>query len=512
MTLPSPDAHAPAPPPGYRVIRPLGGGGMGAVWLCARRLGLAGVTQRAVLKRPRPEGGGSPASAQRFADEVRALARVEHGNVVRLLDAGADAAGPWLAVEHVDGIDGAALLEAARGARETDPAAGLSAAEVAWVIHEAAAGLAAAHAAVDERGAPAPVLHRDVSPQNLLLSKAGEVKVADFGIARASDGEARTTTGVVVGNLRYIAPEQLEGRAVTARTDVYGLGRVLEELLTAAVAPDPSLAALAARCTRRSPDERPETAAAVRDAVRDGVASWPAGEALLAARVQRTAAARDQMRAAVAGLLGLAEETGEFAVRASETASLRPTPDVLADAGEAVAVEETTRRRPLVVAGVAAFAGVALTVALVATWRGRERPEERSTVPMEEPPPVPAVAAVPTVAARSLDAAVALADVVPIAAPREPLRAAARRVVADAGNGRAATPEASAALLVSSLPYAMVAVDDGAPRGTPHTFTLPPGEHVVTARFLLDGAAVGQAHQRVVLAPGQSLRLGLQPE
>lgn len=521
MTLPSPHAPAPDPPPpaGYRVIRALGGGGMGSVWLCTRRLGLAGVTQRVVLKRPRADAEG--ATAQRFVDEARSLARVEHRNVVRLLDAGADATGPWLAVEHVDGVDGAALLEAARGAHEVDPAAGLTAAEIAWLLHEAAAGVAAAHAAVDERGAPAPVLHRDVSPQNLLLSRSGEVKVADFGIARAADAAAHTTTGVVVGNLRYIAPEQLEGRAVTARTDVYGLGRVLEELLAVAAkgARDPALDALAARCTRRAAEERPEGAAAVRDALRDGVPSWPTGEALLAARVRRTADTREQMRAAVAGLLGLAGETGEAAVRAGETASLRPTtaslrpgpePDADADLGESV--QGAPPRRPLVAASVAALAGAALLVALVATWRGRERPDERAAPTLEEPPPVPS-APVRMEVPPGRDATVAAGDVGPTAPPREPTRPAARRVAVDARPLVApTTPEASATLLVSSLPYATVSVDDGAPFGTPHAFTLPAGEHAVTARFLRDGAPVGQAHRRVTLAPGQSLRLGLQPE
>lgn len=463
-----------------------------------------------MVKRPRPEGEGASgaSTARRFVDEVRALARIEHRNVVRLLDAGADAAGPWLAVEHVDGVDGAGLLEGVRGAMEVDPGAGLTGAEVGWIIHEAAAGLAAAHGAVDDRGAPAPVLHRDVSPQNLLLSRGGEVKLADFGIARPTDGAAHTTTGVVVGNLRYIAPEQLEGRAVTARTDVYGLGRVLEELLTA-VAPgarDASVEALrdlAARCTRRSPDERPESAAAVRDAVREGVAAWSTGEPGLAGRVRRAVDAREQMRAAVAGLLGTAGETGEVvaATRRSETAALPR-------AGRTSLVPAAPARKVRLGVVTAAVAAV-LLLAVAATWREKKKEAAppapptvlamtRSLVTTEDAAPTTVTVAVTDAGARSTVAA------------REPARVAARRVVVDAGAAPVA-PRAGATLRVSSLPFALVSVDGSPPVGTPHAFALGAGEHTVTARFATDGAA-GVVRRAVTLAPGETATLGFTPE
>ncbi len=493
---------------GYRVIRSLGGGGMGTVWLCARRLGLADVTQRAVVKRPRSveEGGSVASTTQRFIDEVRALARIEHRNVVRLLDAGADAAGPWLAVEHVDGVDGAGLLESVRGAMEVDPGAGLTGAEIGWIIHEAAAGLVAAHGAVDDRGMPAPVLHRDVSPQNLLLSRGGEVKLADFGIARPTDGAAHTTTGVVVGNLRYIAPEQLEGRAVTARTDVYGLGRVLEELLTAAApnAHDASVEALqrlAARCTNRSPEERPESAAAVRDVVREGVAAWSTGEPRLAGRVRRAVDAREQMRAAVAGLLGTSGETGEVATRRSETAALPR-----AVRASLVPAAPETRPRTVRLGVVTAAVAAVLLLAVAATWR-----EKKETA---APPTPPVTLAMTHALVTAEDAAPTTVTVTDAGVTRtvvvahEIARVATRRVVVDAGVEPAA-PRAT--LRVSSLPFALVSVDGSPPVGTPHAFALGAGEHTVTARFATDGST-GVVRRVVTLAPGETTTLGFTPE
>ncbi|MEZ4409623.1 MAG: serine/threonine-protein kinase [Polyangiales bacterium] len=276
-------AAPPPPPAGLRVVRALAEGGMGWLWLCERALP-GGFTQRVVLKRPKRDEALRPEAVRaRFDDEARAHARARHGNLVALLDAGRDAHGPYLLLEWVDGLDLHQLCEALR-ARD---GGAFDAECVAWVAHEAARGVAAAHAACDDEGEPAPILHRDLSPQNVLLSRAGEVKVTDFGIAWAAERASRTTTGVVVGNLRYIAPEMLEGRDATARTDVYGLGRLLDVLLE--LAPDDAstapLRALAKRCTRRDADERPASVADVLDALCDAAPTLCRGRARVASTV-----------------------------------------------------------------------------------------------------------------------------------------------------------------------------------------------------------------------------------
>jgi serine/threonine protein kinase len=275
-------------------VRELGEGGMGRVSL-ARRTLLDGVTQRVVVKRAH----GGDEAVRRLRAEARALACIDHGNVVKLLDAGEDADGPFLVLEHVDGVDAHALLEDARADAAMDPQ------EVAWLLFEASRGVAAAHGARTFEGEALALVHRDLSPQNLLASVRGDVKVADFGIAWSQTPANRTTTGVVVGNPRFIAPEQLEGRHAGPATDVFGLGRVLEELL-AVTAPSPpraALADLASLATRRLPEDRPADAERLADALLDAVPTLPRGRTLLAARVARISDTRARIHHALRGML-----------------------------------------------------------------------------------------------------------------------------------------------------------------------------------------------------------------
>lgn len=486
---PTPDAPAPPAPPAMRIVRLLGEGGMGRVWLVERRLGAA-VTQRAVLKRPRFDGPDGEAVRRRFADEVSALARIGHGNVVRLLDAGDDAHGPWFVIEHVDGLDVDALLDALRasGAR-------LGADELAWIAHEAARGLAAAHALCDAHGEPAPVLHRDLSPQNVFLSRAGEVKVGDFGIAWALERSARTTTGVVVGNLRYAAPEQLEGRALGPPTDVYGVGRVLEEMLTLAPDAPAALRAVAERATLRAPDARYDSMEALAAALLAAAPTMLHGRPALAARVDALVRARDRMHGALAGLLALERPDGTApalapgAPRAEPLPTAPTPPEPLAPAPPAA---PRARSRPYLALSLAA--GVGLTAWITAT-RPREAPRAAEAPAPLRPPPA-ATAAV--VAAPAVDAALAptVALVAPPAARPEVHRAVARREVgtAPAPAVDAAVREGAATLRVSSIPYARVSVDRGAPVGTPHSFTLAPGEHHLRAVMEGDGGALSFDH------------------
>lgn len=157
-----------------------------------------------------------------MVEEARILARVRHVNVVSLLDAFEDEAGSVvLVLELVRGVDLSTLQDAiAQRGRRLSPAA------------VAAIGVALCRAlAAAQRALASGVVHRDVSPHNVLLSVEGEVKLADFGIARARDRERWTATGRVLGKTAYLSPEQLRGEPLTARSDLFAVGVVLYELL-----------------------------------------------------------------------------------------------------------------------------------------------------------------------------------------------------------------------------------------------------------------------------------------
>jgi hypothetical protein len=499
-----------------RFVRALGEGGMGVVFLAERTLG-DGLTQRVVVKRPRCEEPELPKRAHdRFLDEARALAAIGHGNVVRLLDAGSDAHGPWIALEHVDGVDAHVLLETLRAGDER-----LTAEELAWIAHEVARGMTAAHALCDDAGEPTPILHRDLSPQNVLLSRLGEVKVTDFGIAWAVDRSTRTTTGVVVGNLRYIAPEQLEGRAVGAVTDVYGVGRVVEELLEVTVGSDvEALRAVAMKATRRDPDERHGSMTALAGAVLEAVPTLARGGAVLARRVEAIARSRSRLTSALAGLLAAERADNDRpsvpakppTVEAA-VAQVIPAPTVeRARSGEVV----KPTRRPVVIAATAT-----LLVAGVVLGFQRERPPTQRAGGVVRavvtPTPVAVPSVTPEVPPRVVPPTpVALPEVPPVVSPTKvPVRRAAREgtrgVTADAAVEApvVAPAEERATLRVSSLPYAMVSVDDGVAVGVPHDFRLPPGDHRVRARFVNDGDV--EVTRTVTLSAGETRRLGLTP-
>ncbi len=218
-------SDAPAELGGYRLVELLGKGGMGEVWR-AERSSASGIRRRAAVKRILSNYRNDHEVRERFVAEARTNARLEHPNVVQVLDFG-DRPEPFLVLEYVEGITAADILRelANQGVK-------LPAAAAAFIIAEAATGLDHAHHRTDDDGAPLGIVHRDVSPQNILISTDGAVKVSDFGVARAVDNSFRTREGVSVGKLAYMAPEQARGAAVDARADVFSLGVTFWELLT----------------------------------------------------------------------------------------------------------------------------------------------------------------------------------------------------------------------------------------------------------------------------------------
>ena len=179
-----------------------------------------------VLKRILPQFGADPAFVGMFIDEAKLAARLSHPNIVQVYDFGAVDGVYFIAMEYVDGVD---LRQALKWS--VDAHAPLSPAEVAAIGEDVARGLFCAHSLHDDRGAPQGVVHRDVSPHNIMLSRAGAARLMDFGIAKAADRATRTATGTIKGKVAYMAPEQAAGRELDGRADEFALGLVLWECL-----------------------------------------------------------------------------------------------------------------------------------------------------------------------------------------------------------------------------------------------------------------------------------------
>ena len=195
----------------YRLIELLGQGGMATIFRAVdTQLG-----RDVAVKLLRPEYLRDPDFSSRFRQEAQAAASLSHPNVVTVYDYGADASGPYIVMELVDGQDLATIL---KGSGALPPR------QVARIGSAVARALAAAHAA--------GLVHRDVKPGNILIGRDGQVKVADFGIARAIAEAQLTLPGMTMGSVHYFSPEQARGEPATASSDIYSLGIVLYEMLT----------------------------------------------------------------------------------------------------------------------------------------------------------------------------------------------------------------------------------------------------------------------------------------
>lgn len=209
----------------FEIVRRLGAGGMAEVFL-ARKRGAEGTFKVVVVKRILPAFTTSRRFRSMFIDEAQLATRLNHPNVVQVYEFSNEGdEGHILAMEYVEGCDLGHLMSAAKG-----KGAVLDPWVAAWIIAEAAKGLHYAHEKRDEGGAPLDIVHRDVSPQNVLLSFEGVVKIADFGIAsaRLTDDEQ----GVLKGKYGYMSPEQARTEKVDRRSDLYSLGVILWEALT----------------------------------------------------------------------------------------------------------------------------------------------------------------------------------------------------------------------------------------------------------------------------------------
>ena len=209
----------------YEIVRRLGSGGMAEVFLAKKR-GAEGTYKIVVVKRILPGYTTSRRFRSMFIDEAQLATRLNHPNVVQVYEFSNEGdEGHILAMEYVEGCDLGHLMSAAKSTATRLPPW-----VAAWIIAEAAKGLHYAHEKRDESGTPLEIVHRDVSPQNVLVSYEGVVKIADFGIASARlvDDEA----GVLKGKFGYMSPEQARAEKVDRRSDLYSLGVILWECLT----------------------------------------------------------------------------------------------------------------------------------------------------------------------------------------------------------------------------------------------------------------------------------------
>jgi serine/threonine-protein kinase len=209
----------------YMLLDRIGVGGMAEVFL-AERSGPHGFAKRVALKRILPGLAADQRFAEMFCDEARICAALNHPNIVQVLDFGEVAGELFMAMEFVEGLTVARLLRAASNAKKRIPMGA-----ALYVAHEVLRGLEYAHDARDEAGRPLCLVHRDVSPGNVLLSAAGEVKLSDFGIVRSELVARRTQPGELKGKMGYMSPEQVAGVDVDRRSDLFTVGIVLTELL-----------------------------------------------------------------------------------------------------------------------------------------------------------------------------------------------------------------------------------------------------------------------------------------
>jgi serine/threonine protein kinase len=513
----------------YELLRRLGRGGMAEVFL-ARRRGPGGVEKRLAVKRIRRERARDPRFLDLFVEEARLSMTLAHKNIVPTFDFGRVGDELFLVMEYVDGIDlGGALAAGAAADRPLPPQL------AAYVALEACQALDFAHRSEEGHR---PVIHRDVTPRNVLLSYHGEVKLVDFGVAT---GEVEVGGGVLRGTPGYMAPEQARGQPVDARSDVFALGLVLWEALSgrrayrgataaevlaearrAEVPPlfdevPADLRAIAARATAPAPADRYASARDMQLALDQYVmtarrpGSAPPSVALaewLTAVYPRQAARSDaDLKAPEQALVTFLEERDEEINHGQ--ASRVSMAETMAEPDQLSAPEvpaplppepETRARWRFVLIGVLLLAAAGMALLL---WNRNHNPSHRIAVtPVDAGAPPADARAVVQLAA---DAAPPV-DAAPIAAPvdaavhvrKRPDAGAVVRKPVDAGV--AAEP---GHLQVNSSPWAEVEVIG---RGrkcseTPCTLDLPPGRY--TLRLRNPTANVGTTRE-VTVVSGQT--------
>ena len=349
----------------FEVLGKLAQGGMAEVYL-AKRAGALSRENLSVIKRVKPELSDNESFVAMFANEARLAALIDHPNVVRIIECGQSDNDWVLAMEFLDGRD---MLQIGRACRSLNKAVPFDV--TARIIADACDGLDHAHRLVGEDGESLNLVHRDMSPENILITFDGMVKVLDFGIAKAADNTQLTQAGQVKGKLGYVAPEAIQGKKLDARADIFAIGATLYLFLCGRPAysgsnpvevfenslkpPVPltdineripkALEDICLRCLKQDRDERYENAAELSAALNEYLAGTgrQLGPPQLAQFMRILFPAdRDPTRQKVEGLLRDAHEradaapdSGDAPVTDAVEEATEPSPP--ADAGEASA-------------------------------------------------------------------------------------------------------------------------------------------------------------------------------
>jgi serine/threonine-protein kinase len=211
----------------YQLIAQLGGGGMADVYL-AKMSGKADFAKLAVVKRLKTFEDDDPEILRMFADEARLCARLNHPNIVQTFEVGEDTTGPFLVMEYLEGQP-LSRIRSRAGRRDMTIPRAIS----MEILRDTLAGLSYAHGLIDHDGTPLRVVHRDVSPENIMVTYAGQTKLVDFGVAKTVASMSRTRAGVLKGKVAYMAPEQARSdTTIDERADVFAAGLLLWEMLT----------------------------------------------------------------------------------------------------------------------------------------------------------------------------------------------------------------------------------------------------------------------------------------
>jgi eukaryotic-like serine/threonine-protein kinase len=422
----------------YRLLERLGEGGMAVVYRAVAE-GPEGFRRDLVIKRVRPSLSSEPEFARMLAAEARVSALLNHPNVVAVYELGEVDGEQYLVMEHVDGVDLDVLLRRAAALGRPPPLGACC-----FIVGRVAAALAYAHDLRDQ-GRPLSIIHRDVSPSNVMVTRSGGVKLLDFGIAKATSTlrHEKTITGVIRGKLGYLSPEQAASKPIDRRSDVFALGVVLFELIEgkrlfrgrddletinlvreaevpALARPEipAALEALLRRMLARDPDARPAHCDEIVAALAPILHELHGDEASLRAFVEQLEVLHQQHE--------LEAEVGEPASATSDktNVAIRPTPSVR---------RRRSRALPAVlgIAGLLAMTGFALLT---------KRASSTLTVQAIEPSPV----AAPPAPASRLDAPSIgpTPNVAPASAP--PPRAAAHSVKSHPSKTHRATAAAPA--------------------------------------------------------------------
>src|SRR3954471_3779845 len=209
----------------YRVIERLAAGGMAEVFL-AESAGIEGFKKQVAIKRVLPSLSEKKRFIAMFLDEARLSASLSHSNVAQVFDIGVGDNAYFIVMEYVDGADLKAVIEFMRKSGQTFPVEA-----ACFIASKICEGLTYAHELTGTDGTALQIVHRDMSPPNVLITKHGEIKIVDFGLAKATSQLEKSEAGIIKGKFSYLSPEAAQGLDVDARTDIFAVGIILWEML-----------------------------------------------------------------------------------------------------------------------------------------------------------------------------------------------------------------------------------------------------------------------------------------